>query len=495
MLTLNEKQRAFIFSPSKFSGFYGGIRNGKTVAGILKSLWLAEVFPFNLIVIGRQTYRELQDTTEKIALDIIKRRNGGTLAPGQYIKKFEKDPDTITLFNDSQLMFRHMDNIESILGMDLGGFYLDQAEFIAEEIYDQLEGRLSRWGVENVKQSKAVFKKLYGKVYEGPKHKAFGFITGNPAPGWVKRRYKNGQDVNGIAYAPGTYELFEATSEENKRNLPDGYIEDLLRTHTDSWVKRYVDGSWETFEGQVYEDFNRNTHVIKPFTLPAHWPRYVGWDHGTVNPTSVSWIAVDEDGNIVVYREHYHVSAVIREHAEAVLAASEIVDAKGRVSYEPVPRGEDGRSMIVWMDPATAGDKDASGRDFMELYQELGILGLKATKKVQAGIQKVASMLRPDSLHRYPRWHEKAGEWGSPRLFFFDTCPAHIHEHELYHYQQRKLGQQLNALEEPEKYLDHSCDSLRYAVMAVFEHAPKLKPEIKSEDLYGHLVLQRLLKL
>lgn len=492
---LNEKQEAFIFSPNKFTGFYGGIRNGKTVAGILKGLFLSEIFPFNLGVIARQTYRELEDTTGKIFLDIIKRRNGGTLDPGPYIKHYSKDPDTITLFNDSQIMLRHMANIEPILGMDLGWFYPDQAEFISEEVYDQLEGRLSRWGKDNVAESKRVYQSIYGKEYDGPKHQAFGWITGNPAPGWVKRRYKKQVDANGIAYAHGTYELFEATSEENKRNLPEGYLEDLARTHTASWIARYVAGDWETFEGQVYEDFSRAMHVIKPFAVPHHWPRFVGWDHGTVNPTSVSWIAVDEDGNVIVYREHYKIDAVIRNHAEAVLAASEITDGKGRVSYEPIPRAEDGRSMLVWMDPATAGDKDAQGRDFMELYQELGIIGLKANKKVQAGIQKVSSLLRPDSLHKYPDWHEKRGQWGAPRLYIFDTCKAHIHEHELYHYKQRKLGEQLNAFEEPEKYLDHTCDSLRYAIMAVFEKAPALATPRKIKDPYLEGVLQRLLKL
>ncbi len=484
--TLNPKQRGFIFDPGKFTGFYGGIRNGKTVAGILKALFLSEVYPFNLGVIARQTYRELEDTTAKIALDIIKRRNGGSLEPGPYIKKYEKDPDTITLYNDSQIMFRHMANIEAILGMDLGWFYLDQAEFISEEIYDQLEGRLSRWGRLNVEQSKVKHEELHGVPWTGPAHKTFGFITGNPAPGWVKRRYKKQLDANGVPYPPGIYTLYEATTAENEANLGEGYIADLLRSHTQSWVDRYVSGSWDAFEGQVYEDFNRATHVIAPFDLPKHWPRHMGWDHGTVNPTSVSWIAVDEDGNIVLYREYYEVSAVIKTHAEKVLELSE---------KDPVKRGEDGKSILVWMDPATAGDKDAQGRDFMELYQELGILGLKANKKVKAGIQKVASLLRPDAAHAFPRWHPKFGQMGSPRLFFFSTCHAHIHEHELYHYKPRKLGEMLNAIEEPEKYLDHACDSLRYSIMAVFGNAEEIKKPDPSKDAYLEGVYKKLLRM
>jgi hypothetical protein len=485
---LNPKQRAFIFDRAKYTAFYGGIRNGKTVAGILKALFLSEAFPFNLGVIARQTYRELEDTTAKIALDIIKKRNGGTLDPGPYIKRYDKNPDTITLYNDSQIMFRHMANIESILGMDLGWFYLDQAEFISEEVYDQLEGRLSRWGWKNVEESKRVYQLIHGKPYEGGKHRAFGFITGNPAPGWVKRRYKKGVDAEGVPYKAGTYTIYEASSEENRANLGDDYIDDLRRTHTQRWVDRYIEGDWETFEGQVYEDFSRTLHVVAPFNLPNHWPRHIGWDHGTVNPTSVSWIAVDEDGNFILYREYYEVSAVIREHAEAVMKLGEL---------DPLQRGEDGKSILVWMDPATAGDKDpTSGRDFMELYRELGILGLKANKAVKAGVQKVASLFRPDPAHPYPRWHPKAGEYGSPRLFFFSNCHATIHEHELYHYPQKKLGEEKNAEEVPEKYMDHSCDSVRYAIFSVFGKAeePKKQPK-KGEDAYLAGVYKKLLSM
>ena len=496
-LSDNPAQKSFIFSPAKYTGYYGGIRNGKSYGGCYRGIFLNETFPGNVGLVGRLTYPELWDTTEKIYLDFVRKRNGGTLdnSGNGYVRSFNQTKNILEIYNGSLTYFRYLQNVEAILSLTLGWFYVDQAEFISEEMYEHLEGRLSLWSPDRKKDTRKAYKKLHNK--ELPYEPAeFGFITGNPAPGWVHRRYKLGLNKEGKPFTAdggeNPYRLIEAGTEANKRNLPEEYLADLKRTMTDEWIERYLAGSWETFAGQIYKEFERRLHVIKLKDLPtdkggacppAHWPRFLGWDHGTTNPTAVCFVCVDEDGNAVVYNEHYKVSSVIKDHADAVL---------GLCVGDSVPRAPDGKGVIVHIDSAISGDHDPQGRDFKQLYEELGIFSINANKQVLAGIQKVASLLHPDPEHKFPAWHPRAGQKGAPRLYFVEErCPAGLHELPLYEWEPIPEGAKLNQKERPRKYLDHFCDALRYAVMAIFERAmSRAKDETPS---YGQYVLAEIL--
>lgn len=467
--TLNPEQAEFVFSKDRLTGFYGGIGNGKTDGGCLRIMMHSDLWPGNRSVVGRLTYRELKDTTEKSFLDMVAQRNGGSLTPGPYVRKFTQNPDSLLLRNGSEVLFRYMDNYQSLLSLDVGSFYIDQAEFVAEETYLTMEGRLRWWTPSRMAQ----FHRKHNNVQK-PEH--YGSISGNPAPGWVFQRYKlNPKEV---------YRLIEASTESNRKNLPPNYIEDLRATNSETWVQRYLDGSWDTFKGQIYKNFQRSIHTIEPLKLPAHWPRFVGWDHGTTNPTAVIWMAVDEEGNIVVYREYYRAGEVIATHAE---------EAKKLSRGDNVKRSEDGQGIIVYMDPSVKGDHDASGRDFMQLYAEMGIFAIPANNRVRAGIDKISALMQVDPNRKFPRWHPRKGQKGAPRIYFYRDLRALINEIELYHWKDLPKGKEANLPEEPDKYLDHACDALRYGVMAVHERAP-VEKKIRIPT-YGEMVLQDLLKL
>lgn len=472
---LNPLQKKFIFSKAKYSGAYGGIRNGKSWAGCAKGLMLSDKYPGNVGMVLRLTYQELIDTTQKDFLSFVKARNGGTLEPGPYVSKFKEGPPaTLWLRNGSEIRFRYADNPDAILGATLGWFYIDQAEFIPESVYSALEGRLSWWSPARIEESKAKYQEIYKKpMPDTPRE--FGFITGNPAPGWVYKRYKLNPS--------GVYEMHEASSADNAKNLPPDYLESLRSTNTEEWVKRYVEGDWTTFSGQIYKDYQESLHGIPAMPIPAHWPRFVGWDHGQQNATAVAFVAVDEEGNSVLYKEHYKVNPDITAHA---------ADVKALAIGDPVRRSPDG-GLIVFMDPSTSGRSDHDGRDFQQLYNELGIHGIPANNRVNAGIQKCQQLLMPDPKHRFPRWHPKAGQLGSPRFFVVtERCPAWSHEVTLYKWMDTPDGKEQNYKEKPHKYLDHMMDAWRYAEMAVFESAQSIEEEVIPT--YDQWVLNKVLE-
>jgi len=70
--------------------------------------------------------------------------------------------------------------------------------------------------------------------------------------------------------------------------------------------------------GLIYGDYldsHEGGHLVKPFDIPAAWPRYVGVDFGAVN-TATLWIAEDAVRSAYyVYRESLQGGMTTKEHA------------------------------------------------------------------------------------------------------------------------------------------------------------------------------------
>lgn len=458
LFKLNPKQREFIFAPDKFIGFFGGIRNGKTIAGCLKCLLIADTMPGSVILVGRRTLKQLFDTTATELFTILKKRNGGTLNPGPYIENYyasNNGPNAQTIIlkpqkagaEPSKIRLRYAEDEQNFLGQEISAYYIDQAEDIPEKIYDHLESRLSYWN--NARREE--FKSKMGFY---PKH--FGFITGNPSPGWVKKRYKENPE--------GKYRLIEATSDENATNLGPQYVEELRATKPLDWVRRFIDGSWDVKGGAIYKEFNEAIHVLDYFQMPRHWPRFLALDHGFRHPTACYLMTVDEYGNIYIYGEHYVPEKIVSWHAEQI---------KSMCVGEPVPHSDNG-NIIGYFDPSTQGTSGISGRSVMEEYRNHGIYGIPANNHVNAGINKVSEALHVDPTHKHPL----TGILGAPRLYLVrGRCPNAIEEFKNYEWQPEPPGGDMRGQEKPRKTNDDAMDAIRYGVMAILEARSKFLPE------------------
>lgn len=71
---------------------------------------------------------------------------------------------------------------------------------------------------------------------------------------------------------------------------------------------------WEAQAGKlVFEQWDPDTHVIRPFLIPDSWPKWILFDPGWTNPSSIVWMAVDTDAEpneygflpVHLYREFY----------------------------------------------------------------------------------------------------------------------------------------------------------------------------------------------
>lgn len=213
-------------------------------------------------------------------------------------------------------------------------------------------------------------------------------------------------------------------------------------------------GKWVQAEGAVYDDWDRQKHLVDRREIPADWRRIRAIDFGYSNPFVCLWIAIDDDGRMYVYREIYRTRRTVKVHA------AEIRRLSGDERYE-----------------FTVADHDAEDRATL---LENGIATIAADKAIRPGIEAVQERLKV------------AGD-GRPRLFVLRDAPVERDEtldeakkpcsivEEFDGYCWTKGGDGKPVKEEPVKLNDHALDALRYATMAVDHKVPPVEsPEARE---------------
>lgn len=422
------KQRQFLDAvlgnKKRYIRYSGGVGSGKTLIGCIALVHMA-VLKQGDYLIARQFMPELKSTTYKTFLEVC---------PPELVAEIRVADMEVKLWNieggKSTIYFRGLEDADKLRSMNLCAAYIDEAAQVSEAAFMLLQGRLRG--------------KNWRKL----------IITQNPGGhDWcwrwfVKQDHISDQSIKDL------FLNIRAPSTENT-HLPEGYVETMKATWSAERIKREIEGSDDTFEGQIYNEFDRSIHVIKPFRIPDDWTIRIGADDGYRNFAAWVYGAIDPDGDVYIWNEFYEKEWLIEEICKT---------------------GKDGRPSAFTklggrtveqarMDPAAKQVKN--GLNNWDIYLRNlppSFPLLEAQKSVQTGIERVKSYLKPDKR-------------GKPRLFIFDTCTNLLDEIAQYKWAERTMYQQgrMNEKEEPVKHNDHACDALRYLMMTCPEPTPKIE--------------------
>lgn len=398
----------------QYVAYYGGFGSGKSVVLCTAIITQAVLYGGDY-TISRHFMPELRRTTMKTFLD---------MCPKELILEVRVADAEVHLRSKNGravVYFIGLDEPGKIDSMNLSGFAIDEASQTTEEAFLKLQGRL-----------------------RNPKGLRKGLLVGNPKGRDHVYRYF----VSKVAIKPEArdkYRMIVAPSTENK-HLPEGYIEGMLSSYSKERIQRDIMGSFDSFEGMIYSDFDRTQHVVEPFEIPQNWTRIIGQDHGFTNPAASIFGAVDEDGNIVIYDEFYEREWLIED-----------ICRKGIT-----PKVGNDKISAMYIDPSTKAKRNqANGRIYSDYSTYLEHLPAKiplllANNEVSTGIDRVKSFMKPNPKTK------------KPRLTIFSTCVNLIEEIGEYRWAELSANQEgtKNQKEEPRKYNDHACDALRYLVMS-----------------------------
>lgn len=396
--------------------------------GGAKSWWLcAEIIKLSLQYPGNRGY-----LCRNIGLDLKKSTlvTFEAVCPPGLIKNHYREDRAIELLNGSLILYGGLggqEDLERIKSTEFGWFAIEEASETIEEMFVMLCTRL-RWTLPG-----------------GGRPKYCGLLTSNPEPGWVKERFVDSKRDD--------YAFIQALPKDNP-HLPPDYDSDLRKNLPEEWVKRYLDGSWDVFEGQIYKEFDRDVHVFKgDFDHLKFGERIRGIDHGYTNPTCCLWAAMDYEGRMLIYREHYERQLTVKENAGII------------VEHEPNFDG------ITIADPSIFNktrDKDGKGGwSVADEYREHGIVCISPYSadgylKEGLGINLVKQRLKEKTL------------------LIHESCENTIREILKYRWRDLRLTDRgtTNAPEIPVDVDNHSADVLRYLTVW---RPPGSRPPVKAE--------------
>ncbi len=193
--------------------------------------------------------------------------------------------------------------------------------------------------------------------------------------------------------------------------MPPGWEAELRLTNDPEWVRRYLDGSWDVFEGQIFTGLLDRVHNLDNWTATwgsndrEHWLdglRKLGSiDHATTGITAYEQLGVDRDENLFSIDEYYQRNRLISEHARDINA---LMASYGKQDY-------------TLIDPSTAAKTQQGPNELFSYLDEYRRNGIAATPAHRASIE-VGINLPQEMLHVNPlRRHPFTGELGSPRWF------------------------------------------------------------------------------
>lgn len=449
----NEKQKLFLASKAKHLGFGGARGGGKSWAIRTKAKLLAFNYPGIKILIVRRTYNELSENhiiplcEELHVYDTDKRKR---------LAKYNDSKKHITFPNGSRILFRYCENdkdAERFQGTEVDILFIDEATHQTEDRVRKLTACVRGTG-------------------NYPRRIYYTFNPGGVGHAWVKRlfidrKYKTGE-------TPEDYAFIQSLVTDNVALMaadPD-YIRQL-EALPPKLREAWLNGKWDIFEGQVFEEFRDNpehyidrrwSHVIQPFIVPEDWKIYRGFDWGYSKPFSVGWYAVDHENRAYRIAEYYGCTQTDNEGVK--YEPTKLAD--GIREIESMDPNLKGRRIIGIADPAIFSEE--KGESIAESMAKKGIYFEPADHTRLAGKMQCHYRLAFD-------------ENGIPMFYVFSTCKHFIRTIPTLLYDEKKVEDVDTSLE------DHIYDEWRYVMMENPMNPPvKMKPvkDIRNDplDLY-----------
>ena len=187
-----------------------------------------------------------------------------------------------------------------------------QVEFnFCESESDLVSYQGAEWdflGIDEFTQhSEYVFKYLFARLRtKKPGWQVRFFGGSNPGGighGWVKRIWID-KDLMDIE-KKFTWDFIPARLDDNPKMLENNpnYEDQLMMLPDEMLRKAWRYGDWNIFAGQFFTEIRHDVHSYEPFELSPHWARFISIDYGYDHLCAVYWYAVDEDGEVYIYKE------------------------------------------------------------------------------------------------------------------------------------------------------------------------------------------------
>ena len=431
---LYPKQVQFINSKAKYTLFGGARGGGKSFVVRIDATGKALKYPGCQILLLRKTYPELYNNHIR-PLQIFLRSYHQD--PNERIAEYKDNRKEFIFPNGSRIVLGTCDNdreVDKHHGQSYDIIYFEEAQMMPKEHYDRI--KLSN--------------RLSGFIpleYNFKPIQRFSGNPGNVGHQWLKEMFIDNPETN---ITESDYEFIPSLVFDNEylmENNPE-YVSELENL-PEKLKRAMLYGDWDAFEGQFFDDFDRDIHVIDPFPIPTNWRIYRTRDYG-LDMLAAYWIAVSPDNFAYVFKELYRENLIVSEAARQI----------NEMTTEP-----------IYMDiapPDLWNRHPETGKSAADIFREYGHFLTKASNDRVNGWLAVKEWLKVIK--------DDQGQM-RPRLRIFKNCHNLIRTLPLLVHNPKKPN---DCLTEPHE-ITHAPDALRYFCSS-WTFAPQYNPEQSFKD-------------
>ena len=292
-LQITQKQRRFIDADADEVLFGGAAGGGKSYGQCVDALLYALKYPKSKQLILRRTYLDLERSLIMQHLAFYPRQ----------VYRYNSSNHRGTFANGSMIEFGYCDSERDVYryqGAEYDVIRFDELTHFTDHMYIYLISRLRG-------------------ANDYPKQVKSSTNPGGVGHSWVKSRFIDVGPPDTLHQADGGTRLFIPSLVQDNPFLMEhdpGYIK-RLENLAEADRKALLYGDWDIFEGQYFNEWRREIHVLRPFEIPEHWRRYVTLDYG-LDMLAAYWVAMDTQGRAYVYKELYQSGLRMSEAARAV---------------------------------------------------------------------------------------------------------------------------------------------------------------------------------
>lgn len=381
----------------------GAVRTGKTV--IDNDIFLMEL---------RRVRRLADENGVKEPIYILAGYSSTTITnnvlnplENKYHIKFKFDKNNAFRLYDVKVIMAYTGNdrgASAIRGSTAYGAYINEASLATESVFQEINNRVSVDGGRIIADTNP----------DRPTH-------------WLKKDYIDRADDPATRTVVINFKL-----EDNRRFLSDEYISQLKASYgSGAFYDRAILGLWTSSEGAVYADWYDKENYIDRAELPQMKKYIAGVDWGYKHYGSIVVIGIGVDGKYYLVEEH---SKQLKNIRYWINVGKEIKEKYGK-----------NISFIC----------DTNRPENITDFNDAGLNAIYADKKVDAGIEIVASLIKKRELLCVRDVLNSTDKFGNSVSIFEDNIHGYVWDD--------KTGKVV-------KEHDDALDPIRYAIKYIMNN-------------------------
>lgn len=294
----NDKQIQFFESTVKYTAYGGARGGGKSWAMRTKLVLLALNYKGIQILLLRRTLGELR---ENHLFPLLKQLKGiATFVSAEKEFRFPNGSRIKLGYCDSENdVLQFQGQAYEVIGLEEATHFTER-QFVALTESNRISGNME---IQNFKP----------RMY-------FTCNPGGVGHDWVKRlfidrTYRKNEKAEDYCFVKSLVFDNHFLMQHNPE-----YV-DTLMALPELRRRAMLYGDWNSFEGAFFPEFDYEKHTVEPFPLDRNWIKFRAMDYG-LDMTCCLWLALTNDGTIIVYRELYEEGLIISEATKKILAAT-----------------------------------------------------------------------------------------------------------------------------------------------------------------------------